>query len=132
MTVWEVEGGQATVAEFACKDVCATALAFSATGQLPPLRPGNNSEGQSCCGSYGSASSRPTQLHSAPGKYLACICGSGATPLLRVWDWRAGKEAARQQLQGQAKCLAWSDNTTLVTAGSAFFKANSRPESSTQ
>ena len=58
------------------------------------------------------------------GKYLACIVASGACQLLTVLDWRNAKETARQDLSDPTTCLAWSDSTTLMTAGPENFKAS--------
>ena len=57
------------------------------------------------------------------GKYLAGIAVNKGQHTLTVWEWRAGKEAAKQTLQSPSCTLAWSDTTTLITAGEANLKA---------
>lgn len=57
------------------------------------------------------------------GKFLAGIVQSGQVSILIVWEWKAEKEVAKQELPQPTTCLAWSDSTTLTTAGRGNFKA---------
>ena len=63
-------------------------------------------------------------LQGIAGKYLACVISCVAQQTLAVFDWRHGKETARQELSEPTTCLAWSDSTTLMTAGPENFKVS--------